>query len=150
LQGTSSTSPTLIKAVKATKDSQNSINSMEASIHLLNLSGRDVNLFWVNNYDGSLVPMSDAPIRPNEPGAYFAATVFHQFVVQAAYGDYQCHSSTSPNPLPYFRVTDREIGEFIHAHIVHRNMCSVSGADLACTIHAPLDQWSLSLLTLIS
>jgi hypothetical protein len=87
------------------------MNNMEASIHLLNLSGRDINLFWVHDYDGSLVPMSDAPIRPNDPNAYFTATVFHHFLMQPVCGEHQCHQPSSGNPRPYFRVTDREIGE---------------------------------------
>ena len=110
MQGTTSTNPTLIKAMSASKDNHNSVHSMEATIHLLNLSGRDINLFWVNSYDSSFVPMSDSPIHPNEPTAYFKASVFHQFSVQPACGDYQCHAHSSTSPWKYFRVTDREIG----------------------------------------
>jgi hypothetical protein len=119
LQGTISTNPVLIKALTATapKDNHNSMNTLEASIHMLNLSGRDINLFWVHHYDGSLVPMSDAPIRPNDPGAYFTARVFHQFLVMPACDDYQCHQSSSINPRSYFRVTDREIGESSRGYV---------------------------------
>ncbi|CAB9505147.1 Prolyl 4-hydroxylase subunit alpha-3 [Seminavis robusta] len=105
-QGTTANhNPTLVKALIGNKKGN---KDNPATLHLHNLSGRDIDLFWVNTFDKSLVPMADAPIRPNEPNIQFPVTVFHQFRIVPAACDQQQQQCTEDR-RGYFRVTDREI-----------------------------------------
>jgi len=75
-------------------------NETPARMRILNQSGGDVDLFWVNSEESSLVPMSDSSIPSDGPLPYFSASVFHQFLIRRSDGS---RSVT-------FRVTDEELG----------------------------------------
>ena len=72
-------------------------------MRILNQSGGDIRLFWVNPKGLTLVPMSDDVIpSENVSPPFFSAKVFHQFLIQTSDG------STSVN----FRVTHTDVGTY--------------------------------------
>lgn len=70
-------------------------------MRILNQSGGDLRLFWVNPKGLSLVPMSDDVVTSEDPSPpFFSAKVFHQFQIRASDG------SKAVN----FRVTHTDVG----------------------------------------
>ena len=75
--------------------------TIPARMRILNHSGRDIKLFWVNPVGPTLVSMSHTVIPSGAASPpYFSANVFHQFQIQQSDG----------RKTVNFRVTDREVG----------------------------------------
>lgn len=102
-QGTTTTSEAAVRSLFG--------ESIPARMRILNHSGGDVRLFWVNPAVGAgpaLVSMSDTAIHDNSGGSsgnapYFSANVFHQFQIQQESGDGSIQKTVN------FRVIDKDI-----------------------------------------
>ena len=80
--------------------------AIDASIRIINQSGRDIHLFWINSQDKSQIPMSEAPLEARDDPHYFSTSVYHQFLLKEA-----CDEEEEQCQLHYFRVTAKEIGK---------------------------------------
>ena len=98
-------SPTFHGMATASESAVRSLfgESISATMRIINQSGKDIRLFWVNPEGLTLVSMSNEVIPSDGPSPpYFSAQVFHQFQIQESDGG---------NPVN-FRVTDTEVGTF--------------------------------------
>lgn len=96
---------------------------LDGSIKIINQSGKNLSLFWINPDGGSQIPMSDAPLKSQTDPHFFSASIYHQFAIHEECKQAEdCVMQLSPEQgeectprmecqIRYFRVTAKEVGK---------------------------------------